>query len=263
MVTLDIHFENFEQRHFGVIEKLAKKGPISISIAPWQVNLIKEYQIKKIREILSNKNHVLGQQGLTHKCDKCTKYYYGGSKLYGLDPWHENYCLWFGKVPANKQEAFMREGRKILYKTFGKEPELYVPPNHYFDATTVKIAARIGYKWFTDDAQRPLVPYRLYKITIIPESYPNLKGNKQIYFHNDQVERFKEDIRKLMTLKFESMHSIIPNTINVNKIEENRKLKMIKKIARDLRDGFGASAEKARDLAQILFETKFSGDAFK
>ncbi|MEW6062806.1 MAG: hypothetical protein AB1571_00335 [Nanoarchaeota archaeon] len=94
--------ENFKEKHFSIVEKLANRGPIAISIAPYQIPQIKDNLLKKIKEILSKDGTILGQQGLNHRCKKCIKYFKyfeTKGKVYGIDPWHENYCLWFGHIP--------------------------------------------------------------------------------------------------------------------------------------------------------------------
>ena len=185
MVTLNIHWETFDEKSFAQIEKLAIKGPIAISISPWQIPKMQDHQISKVKEILSRQGYILGQQGLTHKCKKCSDFHRIKEEenitKAGIDPWHENYCLWFGPISTREQEDFMREGRIKLNKIFGKNPELYVPPNNYFDLTTVKIAFKLGYKWLTDKAMIPLNPFMLERIIIVPEADPEILKNKQFY----------------------------------------------------------------------------------
>ncbi|MEW6062807.1 MAG: hypothetical protein AB1571_00340 [Nanoarchaeota archaeon] len=154
----------------------------------------------------------------------------------------------------------MKKGKDLLKKAFKKEPEFYVPPNHYFDISSIEIAAKLGYKWFSDNAMIPLKPYSNSRIIIVPESYPNVKGSNFLYIHNDQVERFKKELGKIMGLGFKSYCNIKPIAKNKELIAESRKLKVIRKIARDLRDGFGMPEDNAKEMGQILFESKFSKD---
>lgn len=263
MPTLNIHLETFDKESFDRLESLASKGPIAISIAPYQVSRMSPYQIEKLRQILSQEGYVLGQQGLNHKCTKCAEFHREktGKEVTkaGIDPWHENYCLWFGQISAKEQEEFMKEGRKQLKEIFLKEPELYVPPNHYFDLTTVKVAKKLGYKWLSDRALLPLRRYLLEKIIIIPESEPEISKNNQFYIHAD---RWEGNLDNIVARGIESYTNVQPKSNEKSMLEKNRELKMRRKIARDLNKGYGMSEENSEKCAELLCKTKFINDAF-
>ena len=262
MATLNIHIETFDEKSFDGVESLAKKGPIAISFAPYQIPLLKESQIIKLKKILSQEGYVLGQQGLNHKCNKCVEFQRqkkdGQVIKSGIDPWHENYCLWLGEIPAKEQESFMKEGKEQLKKVFGVEPRLYVPPNHYFDLNTVKIARKLGYKWLTDRTLIALKPYILEGIIIIPEGEPEIQ-NKNIYIHAD---RYRGDLNKAISTGIDSLYNIKPEKNSKEDIAQNRKIKYTKKIARDLISGYGMPEENAKQFAELLFNSKFSKDGF-
>jgi hypothetical protein len=258
MVTLNIHWETFNKQSFEKVKELAKKGPIAISIAPYQISKMSGEQINWLKKVLSNPDYVLGQQGLNHKCTKCAAFHKTKENA-GVDPWHENYCLWFSQIPEHEQEKFMQQGKEQLKKTFNVEPRLYVPPNHYFDETTIKIASKLGYSWLSDRAKIPLKPYYFNGIIIIPESEPEIEQNKQLYIHAD---RWRGNLDKAISQQIESLKNIKPVEEDKTAITKNRKLKITLKIARDLHKGFDMSKENSEKAAQLLFETKFNSDAF-
>lgn len=251
MVWMNIHFETFDDDSFKKVRDLSSKGPIAISISPWQISKMQDYQIKELREILKKPGFVLGQQGLNHKCLICSKEYHN------VDLWHENAGLWCENISIEDQERFMIEGREKLVNIFGKEPELYVPPNHLFNKDTLKAAFKIGYKWVTDRAKIPLKPYTFNRIIIVPESGPEISENNQIYIHAD---RWRGDLEKILKKKFESFHEIKSEKNNEKDILINREFKLIGKIARDFVNGYQVPNETANELAKLIYKSKFKNN---
>ncbi len=254
MIVMNIHLETFDEESFRRVEELAKKGPIAVSITPSHITRIKDYQVTRLKEILSREGYVLGQQGLNHKCTKCQDYHFEekDNKIVrpGIDPWHENYCLWFGQISSKDQKRFMNEGRKKLKALLGIEPQLYVPPNHYFDINTVKIASKMGYKWLTDRALLPLKPYSLEGLIIVPEGEPEI-GADQVYIHAD---RWRGDLDSVVSKGFSSLNEIKPEKNDKEKLDENRMKKIVGKMARDLHKGYGMPKNSAEKAAQMLYE---------
>ncbi len=252
MVIVNIHLETFDKNSFEIVKKLAEKGPIAISLAPIQIPLIKKCQIKYFKKLFKKKNYVLGQQGLTHICNKCVGY--RKKNKIKIGPHHENYCLWFGKISGKKQEKFMRQGREKLKKVFGREPELYVPPNHLFGGNTFSIVKKMGYKWLTDRACFPMKPYVSQKVIIVPESKPKIKGSNQIYFHGGE----KGNLNNLLRKNFTSFYDIKVSKKNSESIKKNRKLKILSKIKRDLINGFKVEKDKTQMLAELIYASEFA-----
>jgi hypothetical protein len=253
MIYLNIHLESFDRKSFENVVRLAQKGPIAISFAPIQIHLMKVHQINYFKDLFRKKDFVLGQQGLTHKCKKCMNY--KKEKKVNIGPDHENYCLWFGEVSEKEQEAFMKKGREKLNKLFEREPELYVPPNHLFGKNTIGLAKKLGYKWITDRAIIPLKPYVSRGIIIVPESKLSIKGSKQIYSHDGSEV---VNINK----KLISFYDIKASKESRNRINENRKLKAIAKIERDLIRGFGVKKVSSQKLAELVYESTFVRSSF-
>ncbi len=263
-ITLNIHFETFDKESFKRVLQLSEKGPIAISIAPFQLSRIPDSQIKKLKEILSRPGYILGQQGLNHKCSKCEDFHFvkraGKIVKVGIDPWHENYCLWLGMIPEKEQYDLMKKGKEKLRRVFSKNPNLYVPPNHYFDIKTARVASMLGFKWLADRALIPLKPYNFEDVFVVPEGEPEIaeKGNSYVYIHAD---RWKGNLDNAVSTGLISFYDIKPSR-NKHNFEENRKMKMTGKIFRDLNKGYGIQEKEARELAQLLYETKFINDPF-
>lgn len=258
-VTLNIHLETFDDESFQRVVDLAEKGPIAISIAPYHIPRMKSAQIERLKGILSQEGYILGQQGLNHKCHICKDFHAKKEgailKKKGVDPWHENYCLWFGEISEKEQEKFMKEGRKKLEEKFGVAPLLYVPPNHLLDRNTVRIAFLNGYKWIANRALIQVAPNGDERIIIIYEGEPEI-DNENVYIHAD---RWKGDLERVIEKKFISLNEVKPAKPNYKKIEENRKMKITGKIARDFHKGYGLSEEESREIASLIYESKFKG----
>ncbi|MFH1607898.1 MAG: hypothetical protein ABIA78_02080 [archaeon] len=249
MVLINIHLESFDRKSFESIKKLARKGPIAISFAPIQIPLIKKYQVRYFKNLFKHKDYVLGQQGLTHECKKCIAY--RKKNKVNVGPHHENYCLRFGEVPAKEQEKFMMQGRRKIKKLFGREPELYVPPNHLFGKNTVAVVKKLKYKWMTDKAYFSLGPYISGEVLIVPESKSDIKKSNQIYAHD--AGEIKSIDKKLI-----SFYDVKPSKIDKKKIEKNRKLKIVSKIQRDLIKAKGIEEDESQRLAESIYNLKFA-----
>lgn len=257
MASLNIHLETFDNKSFATIEKLAARSPIAISVVPRQIENLPRNQITKLKEILSREGNFLGQQGLSHKCILCSSHHFadveGEVKKHGVDPWHENYCLWFGNIPITTQRQFMQEGKEILEKIFGIIPRLYAPPNHLLDSSTIRTAADLGYTWITDRALIPLNPYGKNKIIVVPEGEPEI-GCPQVYIHAD---RWRGDLEKALGQGTKSLARLEKFPPTKEKLEKNRMLKYVGKIARDFQKGFSMPEESSRKAAELIYESHF------
>lgn len=237
MIALDIHVEGLNVKDFenGVKSKnmeylLQKSIPHALSFCPGQSKIWNDQNpelFELFKESVRRAYNVLGQQGMTHKCKHEHKW---------ADPWHENYCLWKRQLSRQEQKDFMERGREQLEKIFGVIPDLYAPPNHYFDETTLEIAAEMGYLFFSDKAMIPLAPYRNTSFTIIPERDLE-KGKfdcKAVYIHYDEIDEVK-DLFLYATDQAVSLRDLKAHHVPLWKIKLNEKLKYTYKIARDIK----------------------------
>jgi len=253
MVFINLHLEAFDKNSFVNMKKLIEKGSVAISFAPAHISRMKNYQIEYFKDLFSNPNYILGQQGLEHHCRKCVKYNKSQNEI-KVDAAHENYCFWFGEISQKEQEKFMRKGRKVLKKLFGKEPDLYVSPNHLFGQNTIKVVKKLKYKWMVDRAIIPIKPYSQKGIVIIPESKLSVKGSNQIYLHGNEK---KNEIKIILNKKFEKLHELKPFKKDLEKIRLNRKLKIMVKIERDLINGFKVKKNMAQKISELIYGNEF------
>ncbi|PIN91684.1 hypothetical protein COU61_01995 [Candidatus Pacearchaeota archaeon CG10_big_fil_rev_8_21_14_0_10_35_13] len=249
MTILTVHYETFDDESFEKLKELAERGPIAITIAPFHTPRIPDAQKETIKEYLKKGGYVLGQQGLNHHCEKCSK------ERPRVDAWHENDCLWGEGIGIEEQERFMTEGRKKLEETFGIRPELYTPPNHLMNNDTIRIARKLGYKWVSDRAMMKVEPYFKEGIMIIPESEPEIAGNNQVYIHAD---RWNGNLEEAIMGGIKPYSSLIAKPKDGRIIRENHRLKIIRKIARDLHGAYGNEGlgfkEKALELVGFLYD---------
>lgn len=250
MVVLNIHLEGIEQERFkdgnvtGIFEEILKrKIPVAISLPPH----MKNYWIKKnskiidlVKEILSREENILGQQGLNHQCKH---------KHVFADKWHENFCLWHSKgIGAEEQKRFMEEGLGRLTRLVGKKPELYVPPNHQFDYSTLIAANCMGYKFFSDQAVIPIRAHEFQqfavfgKMLIVPEGNlfrSEIEGRNAVYIHYDQIdslrEKYGEAVYDVIIDSATSMRSLKPQEVSERDKRKNRYSKYFRKYARDIK----------------------------
>jgi len=225
MIALDIHVENLNPKDFFNGDKtkiisdiLEDNIPVALSFSPWQEPIWKDQNpvlFELFKEAVNRENSVLGQQGLNHKC----KY---GHTL--ADPWHENYCLWNEKLNYDQQIDFMTKGKNRLEEIFEKEVELYVPPNHQFDKTTLEVAADMGYKLFADKAMISLKSYKFGNMLIVPER--DLEDGKfdcdAVYIHYDEIDivrdNYDEVVGNVIPLRYLNSKEVSKYSIKVNDI---------------------------------------------
>ncbi len=236
--ALDIHVEGLNENNFEngdkirIIQEILEKNiPVAFSFSPWQEPIWREanpifFELAKFA--VKREGSFLGQQGLNHKCIHNHRF---------ADPWHENYCIWKGKINSLKQFEFMQRGRDILEKLFDKIPEFYAPPNHYCDRTTLEIANVIGYKFCADKAMIELKPYKFGNMLVVPEG--NLEkgqiwGRAAIYIHYDRIDRSRENYNKIL-YNIISMDELEPDRVSYSKKKLNSIIKYSSKIARDIR----------------------------
>lgn len=174
MTTLNVHLHEFDSSNKEGIDKLvelASLGPIAISLAPLHLRE-RRYDnnfLKLIREIVSTDGNLLGQRGNTNFCVR--------KEHKKLDKFHENRCPYsfFGN-PLEVQVPFMTEGRQNLVDVFGKVPEIYTPPNHFYDGNTITIAKLLGFKYFSVYDVFGLRPYTEDGMTFVPERSCHMPG---------------------------------------------------------------------------------------
>jgi len=235
MAALDIHVENLKEKDFEggnkirIIKEIIEKNiPVALSFSPWQEPIWKDqnpeiFELFKIT--VQRNNSVLGQQGLNHKC----KYLH---KL--ADPWHENYCIWNEKLNYEEQRDFMLKGKEKLENLFSKDVELYAPPNHQFDETTLEAAVNLGYKFFADKAMIFLKPYKFSNMLVVPER--DLEDGKfdcaSVYIHYDEIDGVRDNYNKALE-NAASFKDLQPENAGEYKIKLNEVMKYSYKFLRD------------------------------
>jgi len=205
---LNIHLEGMDDNGEKLKEILDQDMPVAISIAPETFRKEGIYKNQYpyllrytdlIGEIVSRNGSVLGQQGNLHKCKYPHRF---------ADPWHENFCLYGKDLTGDEQRELMGKGKETLLKLFGKSPELYVPPNHMFDLTTIKVAGDMDYDFF---AERGIVlnePYKMGGMIILPETKFSELGDIK-YVHYDEIEKNRNYFEAIMKKSgFSSLDSI-------------------------------------------------------
>ena len=243
MPALNIHHEGINPRNFpnGDVsyyfrDILLRDIPVTISpslhnykAGQWNS---KEGQksLELIREIVKRPNSLLGQQGYTHKC----KYNH-----FLVDPWHEFRCLWRKRISRAEQVEWVKRGREELEILIGATPELFSPPNHYFNETTLEVADALGYKFFSDQAITPLKPYPFGNMLVVPEgnlARKETEGRDAVYVHTDQIFQDAETIvnyREVIN-KATSMRDLMPYRVSEDEIKLNEELKYQRKRMRDI-----------------------------
>lgn len=193
---MDIHLEGCNDNGEKLIE-LAKIGkPFTISPVPVFTQPPFEYVQNGIyskdqfyspelmgilKEILTEPQIMLGQQGYSHYCDPCFE------QKHKRDPWHENMCLYQDGFSVRNQFITMKIGKEILENKFKVSPELYVPPNHQFDENTKQATINLGFEYFAIQGILNISPYFEKDLIILPERKPG-KSGKCSYVHYDQME---------------------------------------------------------------------------
>ncbi|MEK6936291.1 MAG: DUF2334 domain-containing protein [Nanoarchaeota archaeon] len=189
---LDIHLEGMDDNGEKLKRILDENIPVTISVCPktFRENGIysKQYpyllkHVDLVGKIVSREGNILGQQGNMHKCKYEHKF---------VDCWHENFCLYGKNLSENEQRDLMEKGRETLVKLW-KSPEMYVPPNHQFDLTTLKVAIDIGYRYFAERGIKINVPYKLGngRLVVLPETKFSENGNIK-YIHYDEIKKNKD-----------------------------------------------------------------------
>ncbi len=250
MIALDIHVENLKEKDFEngnkkrIIEEILEHNvPVALSFSPWQEPIWGEQNLELFelfKKAVKRENSVLGQQGLNHKC--C----YGHETA---DPWHENYCLYRKSLSYEQQNEFMKKGKNRLEELFEKEVDLYTPPNHQFDDTTLKVAADLRYKFFADKAMISLQPYRAGNMLVIPER--DLESGRfdcdAVYIHYDEIDKAKENYKRAIESAV-SLRELEPEDVSELTKKVNRVLKHSYKYLRDFRRAGRKLAGKGRFL---------------
>lgn len=202
MIVLNIYLQGLDEKNFkdGDItqylrEISEKKIPVCLSFVPareeYSTNPLFDYKIRTLTRNILDNGGILGQQGFLSKCPNEHKY---------RDPWHENWC-WKGAISAEAQREFMEKGRKKLKELTGFFPDLYSPPNHYFDETTLKVAEEMGYRFFADKAMIDIQPYTYGKMLVVPhgELEPTrVRATAAIYTHLDRILESEDSYKKVL-----------------------------------------------------------------
>lgn len=231
MVTLNYHLEHVNDEQFeDMLRNAHEKGPIEVSPSPWQDERWGKY-VEELKGLFLREKLFLGQQGLNHRCDKCVSYQkIKGERDFGIDRWHENYCLWCGEIPLEKQIKLIEEGREKLADFFGVNALGYHPPNHLYDRNTLIACRRLGYNVVSDRALIPVRPYESKGIIVVPEGEPNIRGINHFYIHAD---RWEGDLDEAIKGGLTSYREIMPVEEDAKIIEINRGMKLMRKFGRD------------------------------
>ena len=267
MVVVDIHLEGLKRSHFrngnvGARFRQILDNDIPVAVSPslrsylrgqWDEN---PEIIELVREIVKRKGSVLGQQGLTHICSYKHDF---------VDPYHEFYCLWTGPLPIgrkiskNKQKEWMEEGRNRLEKLFGVNPELFVPPNHYFDETTLEAALELGYRFFADKAVSNFTPYSFgrynfgeyKKLIVVPEGNLCEGGfsGSAAHIHYDEIDSFSDNYDWAIK-EASSLLDVKPLDVSYISIKFNNLRKYARKRARDMVRATEKIIGKAREFGR-------------
>ncbi|MDP4012962.1 MAG: hypothetical protein Q8R00_05155 [Candidatus Nanoarchaeia archaeon] len=236
MTSLNIHLHEFDSQNKGGIEKLielASLGPITISLAP--LHLREERYDKNflslIKGIVNQKGNSLGQRGDTNFCVR--KYHKR------LDKFHENRCPYsLRKNPLEVQFAFMERGKNNLVGTFDKEPEIYTPPNHFYDEDTIKAAKQLDFTHFSVYDVLGIKPSYKKSMTFVPERSCHLprlfdRLSKPYAIHT-HLGHLIQHWNKFKILELESLQALKPNKSFFVKRVTNSLLKYTLKYWRDI-----------------------------
>ncbi|MDP3026437.1 MAG: DUF2334 domain-containing protein [Nanoarchaeota archaeon] len=262
---LNIHLEGMDDAGEKLKRILDENIPVAISVCPEtlrengiyreQYPYLPKY-IDLIGKVISRGGNILGQQGNIHKCKHNHRF---------VDPWHENYCLYHRPIGGEKQRELMEEGKETLVKLFGKSPEMYVPPNHLWDFTTLSVANSMGYPFFVIKGIKTSKPL-LYKkggenTLVLPERKIDQEGYFH-YTHYDEIEKNREAFEEVvknaipfvcvgdyfsMRQKYVGkLYEASPEelTEDLKIIRKNGTATIIKKLLRDVRNLPGRVLEK-------------------
>jgi hypothetical protein len=191
---INIHLEAMDDNGEKLKRILDEDIPCAISICPETLrtegiyghreNYSKLFKFSDLIGALVNKpGNILGQQGNIHKCKHKHRF---------ADPWHENSCLYHGSLSKQEQRDLMAKGRETLRNLLGKDPEIYVSPNHQDDFTTMDVACE-RHLIFAIRGLKVLRPL-LYKkdlassknLLVVPEAKLGERGYFH-YVHYDQI----------------------------------------------------------------------------
>lgn len=184
--NLDIHLEDMDDDGEKLELILDRNIPCALSIVPDFLRQGKydDRTLSLIEDIVRRKGSLLGQQGNTHLCGV---YHHESS-----DSNHENYCMYGPELNQTEQGELMQEGKETILRYLDISPELYVPPNHLFDETTLQVAEFLGYEYF---AERGIVDPRCYargRMKIMPEFKLGSPGSwygNVLYTHYDKISQ--------------------------------------------------------------------------
>jgi hypothetical protein len=219
MPVINLHLETYEIS--APLEQVLDFAPLIISPCPSHIADFPEEVIEKIGYAISKNTNMLGQQGLYHKCKNSHRF---------TDSLHENSCIWGNSPSLEEQIRFMSEGRDQLYDLFGVKPNVYVPPNHYWNANTIIAAEELGYDYLTTLALIRARPCKIGNIIVVPESRYDFQRTDVIYLHGTELP---SKISELLSLNAKSLDDLgvieKRSMLRVNEI-----LKNMWKVTRDL-----------------------------
>ncbi len=221
---LDIHLEGMDDKGEKLKLALDLGIPCAISTAPYTLRegWYNDCVLGLVEAIVKN-NGIAGQQGNYHKC------------LYPhriADPWHENHCLYNPPVSFEKQLELMEKGKETIVEYFGVRPNLYVPPNHQFDETTLSVAESMGYNFFAEAGIINSFPYQRGRMIVLPETKIWQNGNI-CYIHYDEIR----DMKKFEALlkRVSPFSEIKSKEVSRAMIDVNRNALRAIKYARDIK----------------------------
>ena len=262
---LDIHLERMDDKGEKLKRILDENMPVAISVCPETLRkngiYSKQYPylprfVDLIGEVVSRRGNILGQQGNMHKCRHKHRF---------VDPWHENYCLYSRPMNGEEQRELMEEGKETLKKLLGKSPEMYVPPNHLWDFTTLSVANCMRYPFFAIRGVKTNEPLLYKNDGVNTLVLPEVKINENAHFHYihyDEIEKnqeaFEEVVKNARSFNsigidfslrekyFGKSYKINPKPLarDLETIRKNGTATIIKKLLRDVRNLPGRVLEK-------------------
>src|SRR3989344_6582993 len=184
--------------------------------------------IEEVKKLLE-KGCLLGQRGYIGRCRYPHKD--------GIDPWHENFCLYNPPISLESQLELMTKSKEILKKTFGIEPIVYAPINHLYDENTLSAVQTLKYNFMMDQNNFGINPYKQNGVIIIPESKIGDKETSKslgIYSHVDMLRKrkvsdFVKRIKLILPSEFKP-ENVPEHILTMSEIQ-----KRIKKHERDLK----------------------------
>lgn len=106
----------------------------------------------------------------------------------------------FGGLSAEKQQAFLRQGKEAVHRCVGNEPTTFVPPRNTYDKNTVREMKATGYEtissheWFTKQYYNQTGVFIQNDVTHVPSTHEFVEqwGPVKLYDRAELERRFDE-----------------------------------------------------------------------